>query len=177
MSASVLLALAVTAPFAAPQAPAPAAATVQAGPAVLNAAEAAKLLPSAVFFKGQSASVQPRNSGGVRFNKESVMLATIVDNSGYSTQVQEKYQAYLITETPISIEGHRLIAGAYGVGFIAGDKFIVMDIGGHDLFTANSTRDTNLRRPSPLQVLSAAGTAGQYRLYGGRNFVTFSAAQ
>jgi hypothetical protein len=175
-SASVLLALAVVTPFAAPQAPA-AAATVQVGATALNATEATKLLPPAVFFRGQSASVQARNSGGVRFSKDSVMLVTLVDNSGYSTQVQEKYQAYLITETALSIDGHRLEPGAYGVGFIAGDNFIVMDIGGHDLFTAHSTKDATLHRPTPLQVLPAPGATGQFRLYAGRTFVPFSAAK
>jgi hypothetical protein len=175
-TASLLLALAVSAPFAAPQSPAPAT-RVQAGAMLLNSLEATKLLPPAVFFRGQSAPVQARNSGGVRFNKDSVMLVTLVDNSGYSTQVQEKYQAYLITETPLSIDGHRLEPGAYGVGFIAGDHFIVMDIGGHDLFTANSTKDATLHRPSPLQVLAAPGTKDQYRIYSGRTFVPFAAAK
>ena len=172
--ASVLLALAVMTPFAAPQAPA---ATVQVATGVLNAAEATKLLPPAVFFKGQSASVQSRNSGGVRFSKESVMLVTLVDNSGYSTSVQEKYQAYLIAETPLSIDGHRLEPGAYGVGFIANDSFIVMDIGGHDLFTAHTEKDATLHRPSPLQVMAAPGSTDHYRIYAGRTFVTFTAAR
>ncbi len=174
--ASVLLALAVSTSFAAPQSPAPAA-TVHAGATLLGPTDATKLLPPAVFFRGQSASVQARNSGGVRFNKDSVMLVTLVDNSGYSTQVQEKYQAYLITESPLSIDGHRLEAGAYGVGFIAGDNFIVMDIGGHDLFTAHTTKDAELRRPSPLQVMTAPGATGQYRIYAGRTFVAFTAAK
>jgi hypothetical protein len=174
--ASVLLALAISTPFAAPQSATPAAA-VQAATGVFNAAEATKLLPPAVFFRGQSAPVQARNSGGVRFSKESLMLVTLVDNSGYSSQVQEKYQAYLITEAPLSIDGHRLEPGAYGVGFIAGDNFIVMDIGGHDLFTAHSAKDANLHRPSPLQVQAAPGTTDQYRLYAGRTFVTFTAAK
>jgi hypothetical protein len=143
---------------------------------VLNATEAAKLLPTEVFFRGQSAPIQARNSGGVRFSKDAVLLATLVDTSGYSSAVQEKYQAYLITETPIEIGGHRLEPGAYGCGFIANDAFIVMDIGGHDLFTARSTRDANLHRPVPLQIMTAVGDAHQYRLYAGRTFVEFTPA-
>ena len=105
------------------------------------------------------------------------MLAALVDSSGYSSQVQEKYQAYLITETALSIDGHRLEPGAYGVGFIAGDNFIVMDIGGHDLFTARTAKDATLHRPAPLQVLAAPGANDQYRLYAGRTFVTFITAK
>ncbi len=86
---------------------------------VMTAIEAAKLLPGTVFFRGQSAPIQARNSSGVQFTKDSLLLVTLVDTAGYSSALQEKYQAYLITETPIDIEGHRLIPGAYGCGFLA----------------------------------------------------------
>jgi hypothetical protein len=128
-----------------------------------------------VFFQGKTAPVQGRNSGGIRFEDKSLMLVSLVDTSGYSSQVQEKYQAYLITESPLDIDGHRLSPGAYGCGFIS-SGFIVMDIGGHDLFTANATRDGDLRRPTPLQVMAAPDGPGKYRLYAGRNFVSFRLA-
>jgi hypothetical protein len=142
---------------------------------VLSAAETAKIYPATVFFQDQTATAQVRNSGGVRFADKSLMLISLIDTSGYSTQVKEKYQAYLLTESPLEIEGHKLVPGAYGCGFIAGDNFVVMDIGGHDLFTVHSTKDAELRRPTPLQVVAAPGAAGSYRLYAGRSFVTFRA--
>jgi hypothetical protein len=152
-------------------------ASTQAGAVgVLKADEVAGILPTAVFFQGKSAPVQGRNSGGVRFGDKSLMLVSLVDTSGYSSQVQEKYQAYLITETAIDIDGHRLAPGAYGCGFISNNSFVVMDIGGHDLFTAHTTRDDNLRRPTPLQVMAAPNEVGKYRLYAGRNFVVFQLA-
>jgi hypothetical protein len=144
-----------------------------AGAKVLTAPEAAKFLPDAVFFRGQSAPVQTRNSGGVQFSKDSLFLVALVDTSGYSSAVQERYQAYLITETPVNIEGHRLEPGAYGCGFLATGTFVVMDIGDHTLFSVRSTKDADLRRPTPLQVLQSPGGAG-YRLYAGRDYVTFS---
>lgn len=145
-------------------------------PAVLHAAEAAKFLPATVFFRGQSAPVQMRNSGGVQFAKDSLMLAALVDTSGYSSQVQQKYQAYFITETALDIGGHRLPPGAYGVGFIADDSFVVMDLGSHDLFTAHSEKDPGLKRPTPLQVLADSGAAQHYRLYEGRSYIVFAQA-
>lgn len=144
--------------------------------AVLDAGEAAKIMPASVFFRGQSASIQGRNSGGVRFEDKSMMLVSLVDTSGYSSQVQEKYQAYLITESVLNIGGHQLAPGAYGCGFISGDSFIVMDLGGHDLFTAHSTRDADLHRPTPLQILVGPGSSENYRLYAGRNYVSFRLA-
>jgi hypothetical protein len=61
------------------------------------------------------------------------------------------------------------------VGFIERTKFIVMDLGAHDLFTASGNRDTALKRPTPLQVL-ADSTPGHYRLYINRNYVVFAPA-
>jgi hypothetical protein len=142
---------------------------------VITAVEAAKLLPNTVFFRGQSAPIQARNSSGVQFTKDSLLLVTLVDTAGYSSSLQEKYQAYLITETSIDIEGHRLVPGAYGCGFIADDAFVVMDIGGHDLFSVNSAKDIDLRRPTPLQILPSTDGSG-YRLYSGRNYIKFSQA-
>jgi hypothetical protein len=143
---------------------------------VLKAEETAKILPPAVFFKGLSAPVQGRNSGGVRFADKSLMLVSLVDTSGYSTQLQAKYQAYLIVEETLDIGGHKLVPGAYGCGFIANDTFIVQDLGAHDLFTAHSTNDAGMRRPTPLQVQAVPGQDGNYRLYAGRNYIAFKLA-
>ena len=143
---------------------------------LLKPGDVAKMLPSSVFFRGQSAPVQGRNSGGVRFEDKSVMLVSMVDSSGYSSSVQEKYQAYLITESALDIDAHRLPPGAYGCGFSSAQDFVVMDIGGHDLFTVHANRDAGLLRPTPLQVMAAPDNRRVYRLYVGRNFVEFRLA-
>jgi hypothetical protein len=153
------------------QTPLPRTESVQA--TLLKPAEAADLLPATVFFQGKTAPVQGRNSGGIRFEDKSLMLISLIDTAGYSSQVQEKYQAYLITESPLDVDGHRLVPGAYGCGFLGDGSFIVMDIGGHDLFSARATHDGDLRRPTPLQIMTAPNEPGKYRLYAGRNFVRF----
>jgi hypothetical protein len=143
--------------------------------AILKPADMGKILPGSVFFRGQSATTQLRNSGGVRFVDGYLMWAALVDNSGYSSGVQEKYQAYFITEVPLNIEGQRLAPGAYGVGIVRADAdlhFVVEDLGAHDLFETAATNDAKLHRPVPLQVV-AGESAGKYRLYLGRNFVEF----
>jgi len=146
----------------------PQAVAAQSASPILSAAEAGKILPATVFFQGQSASIQARNSAGIRFAKDSFMLVALVDSSGYSSEVQQKYQAYLITEEPVEVGGRRLASGAYGCGFIEGNQFLVMDIGGHNLFTVASTRDAALHRPVPLQIVP---DGSRYRLYFGRNYV------
>ncbi len=113
----------------------------------------AELMPATVFFRGQVASVQARNSGGVKLADGMLVLCALVDTSGYSTAVQQKYQSYFITEVTLDINGQTLKPGAYGVGFVEGNKFLVMDLGAHDLFTTGGVHDTELKRPMPLQVL------------------------
>jgi hypothetical protein len=143
--------------------------------AILHPADLAKVVPGSVFFRGQSATTQLRNSGGVRFANGYLMFATLVDNSGYSTGIQQKYQAYFITEVPLEIEGHRLAPGAYGAGIVNGRPglhFVIQDLGAHDLFEAPAKHDAALHRPVPLQVMAGSG-AGKYRLYFGRNYVEF----
>lgn len=147
----------------------PARVMAQGSETVLHASEAQKLLPPAVYFAGQSAPAQLRNSAGVKFANGHYLLATLVDTSGYSTGIAANYQAYLITEEPVRINGQRLPAGVYGVGFRAGDKFVVMDIGAHDLLTVNSTMDAGIKRPMPLLVTADPG--GGFRLYEGRKYV------
>jgi hypothetical protein len=106
----------------------------------------------------------------VKFADGHYVLATLVDTSGYSTAVAAKYQAYFIVEVPIKLGGHNLAAGIYGAG-IVGDKFLVTDVGAHDVLSVAVSEDTELKRPMPLQIV--ADPAGGFRLYIGRQYVTF----
>src|SRR5450631_817075 len=143
---------------------------------ILKAADITpKLMPETVFFRGQTAPVQLRNSAGVRFSDDLYTLAAIVDSSGYSSGIREKYQGYLITEVALDFGGQTVQPGAYGFGFLNGGKFVVMDLGAHDVFQAASQRDGDLKRPVPLQI-AAASAGGTYRLYAGRDFVEFHRA-
>jgi hypothetical protein len=143
---------------------------------ILNREQAAAILPEKVFYRGLSAPIQARNSGGVRFADSKLVLTALVDTSGYSTAVKEKYQAYLITEVPLTLGDQKLAPGAYGFGFIADDKMVVMDLGANQLLSTATTRDTALPRPNPLQILPDPGSGSRYRLYLGRSYVTFEAA-
>jgi len=139
---------------------------------VLTSADAARLLPPAVYYRGQSAATQLRNSGGVKFADGYYVLAALVDTSGYSSGVAVKYQACLIAEVPIRVGGKTLPAGMYGVGFVAGNRFVVTDVGAHDVLVASYAVDQAMKRPMPLQVRTDPG--GGFRLYEGRKYVRFS---
>lgn len=143
-------------------------------PVVLNRESAAAILPPSVFFRGRTASIQARNSGGLRLADGKLVLVALVDTGGYASGIQEKYQAYLLTEVPLKIGGQTLPPGAYGFGFVDGNRMTVMDVGGNEVLHAVTTRDESLARPTPLQVLLDKSGA---KIYLGRNFVTISPVQ
>ena len=140
----------------------------QTKPGVLRADEVRKVAPATYFFRGQSASVQMRNSAGLSVAGGKLVLAGLVDTSGYASDVQAKYQGLLITEVKLDIEGTKLPPGQYGFGFSQDGKFLVMDVGANDLFSVAGKMDEKLAHPVPLKIVEDAGA---YRLYAGRKWV------
>ncbi|MBZ5663150.1 MAG: hypothetical protein LAO30_00960 [Acidobacteriia bacterium] len=148
-----------------------AALVAQAGAQVLTADQVKKIAPSSYFFAGQSASVQVRNTAGLKNAAGKVVLAGLVDTSGYSTAIAEKYQGFLITETKLSFDGATLDPGQYGFGFKDG-KFIVMNVASADVFSTATQNDDQVKHPVPLKFeKDGAG----YRLYAGRKYVVVKA--
>ena len=139
----------------------------QSGAGVLGADEIKKIVPAAFFFRGQSAPVQLRNSVGFKA-ADKFVLAGLVDTSGYSSGIREKYQGFLITEVKLDIEGSQLAPGQYGFGFKDG-RFLVMDVGSNDVLSVDAHRDEQLQRAVPLKMVS--GEQG-YRLYAGKNWIS-----
>jgi len=131
-----------------------------------------KVFPTTVFFAGQVANVQTEFVSGVRYADGEMVLAGTVDGSGYASAVRQKYQAYMLLEVPIEIGGQRLAPGAYGFGFLDNNQLVVMDLGANDILHATSTRDADIRRPTPMQIVAAPGGGG-YLLYHGRDYVEF----
>jgi hypothetical protein len=108
----------------------------------------------------------------VRYGAKRFVIAGMVDTSGYSTEVQAKYQGFFITDSPITVGGAALGVGAYGFGFGAGNKFNVFDVGGNLVVSGSTANDSALRRPRPLMMTKAADGV---RLYAGRTYVTIAA--
>ena len=138
---------------------------------ILGADALKKIVPGSFFFAGQSAPVQMRNSVGLKNDAGKVVLAGLVDASGYSTAIQERYQGFLITETKLSFEGANLEPGAYGFGF-RDDKFTVMNVASTDVLSAATKNDDQLKRPVPLKLEKDGAV---YRLYAGRKYVVLKA--
>ena len=143
----------------------------QAGAQVLTGDQVKKIAPNSFFFAGQSAAVQLRNTAGLKNSAGKLVLAGLVDTTGYATAIAEKYQGFLITETKLSFDGATLDPGAYGFGFKDG-KFTVMNVAATDVLSIASQNDDQLKHPVPLKLEK---DGARYRLYAGRKYVVVKA--
>src|SRR5437763_4886691 len=109
---------------------------------VLSSDELKKAVPSEFFFRGQKAPVQLRNAAGFQAADGKMMLAALVDASGYSTAIQQKYQGLLITEVKLRIGGSSLPPGQYGFGFASDGRFVVMGVANSDVLSVASQTDS-----------------------------------
>lgn len=135
---------------------------------VLSPEELKKAVPTEYFFRGQKAPVQVRNAVGFQLADGKMFLASLVDASGYSTAIQQKYQGMLITESKLNIGGSSLAPGQYGFGFTAEGKFLVMDVADDDVLSTAFQTDAGLQHAVPLKLVEEGGS---YKLYAGKKWV------
>lgn len=139
---------------------------------ILTGAELTRIVPTGFYFQGLSAPTQMRNAAAARFGKDRYVISGLVDTSGYSADVRAKYVGFLITDSPVTLNGESLQPGAYGFGFGTEGKLTVMDLSGKDLLSVSITNDRELRRPRPLMMTADANGV---RLYHGKNYVVIAA--
>ena len=149
----------------------PAAALAQGWPRILEGTELERVVPQGFYFEGQSAATQMRNAAAAQFGPKRFVMAGLVDTSGYSSDVQAKYQGFLITDSPVRLGGTLLATGAYGFGFTSDGWLNVLDVGGRRVLSVRARNDERLQRPRPLMM---TGARGGVRLYAGRSFVVIS---
>lgn len=145
---------------------------VQDKPIIITGSDLTRLVPSSYYFKGQSAPTQMRNTAAARFGTDRYVIVGLVDTSGYSAEVRAKYEGFLITDSPIKVNGETLPTGAYGFGFSNDGKMNVMDISGKDVLSVSSTNDKALRRPRPLMMTRSDD---EIRFYSRRDYVVITA--
>ena len=134
---------------------------------LLSGDELQKAVPAEFFYRGQKAPVQLRNATGFQLANGKMTLFSPVDNSGYATSIQQKYQGMLITESKLNVGGSELAPGEYGFGFADG-KFVVMDVANSDVLSTPSQSDPDLKRAVPLKLVE---DGDGYKLYAGKKWV------
>ncbi len=136
-----------------------------------------KIIPRDFVLEENSIPTEKRNSTLVLMPSGARLVAGLLDTSGYSSQVQEKYLGMLIAEGKVEVCGHQVAIGSYGFGLakakgVAGShpsRFFLYNQAGTRVVECAARWDENLKNPSPMQV--AASGSGTARLYVGRTWV------
>jgi hypothetical protein len=150
----------------------PLAISAQRRPFKMTEQQVSRIVPAAFYFQGQTAPTQMRNTAAMRFGENRHVIAGLVDTSGYAADVRAKYEGFLITDLPITINGEALGIGAYGFGFSNDGKLNVMNIAGDEVLSVATVKDNALRRPRPLMM---AESDSGIRFYSGRDYAVIAA--
>lgn len=122
------------------------------------------------YLEGNAIPAQKRNTVVLKGADGKRMVFGLLDTSGYSTEIQQKYVGMLIVERKTLIGGAAVATGAYGFGLQKGTPpegpgtLAVYDVAGEKVGEAVAQWDAALARPVPLQVVNG-------RLYVGRHWV------
>src|SRR3974377_1308973 len=85
----------------------------QSSPTAVTGNDLKKVVPDTYFFRGLSATVQARNSAAIKYPDGFLVVAALVDTSGYSADIKAKYTGLFITEKKLSLGGKTLDPGEY----------------------------------------------------------------
>lgn len=133
-------------------------------------------VPKDFYLEGNAIPTEKRNTTMLKTSSGARVLWGLIDTSGYSSQIQQKYIGMLITEGKIAVCGKPIGIGSYGFGLEkpAGEtsedgKFLLYDQAGGKAVECVAKRDAKIAQPKPLQVVIAK--TGPAKLYLGRYFV------
>ena len=126
------------------------------------------------YLEGNAIPTQKRNTVVVKGADGKRLVFSLLDTTGYSTEIQQKYLGMLILERPVTLGTAKVGAGAYGFGLKKPQPpegpgtLFVYDVGGAKVAETAAAHDAALARPVPLQVVTQDGKS---RLYAGRHWV------
>jgi hypothetical protein len=134
-----------------------------------------QLLPATVFIDGENVPTQERNAALAQMPNGKLLLASLIDTSGYSSAYQEKYSGILLSQTGFTVGSKNLDAGAYAIGRKKDADSITLyiyNLGGEQLAEIPTLKQDNLRPVKPLQIIVASD--GSARLYLGPYYVSLA---
>ena len=126
------------------------------------------------YLEGNSIPTQKRNTVVAKGADGKRLVFSLLDTTGYSTEIQQKYVGMLIFERPVSLGTAKVAAGAYGFGLKKPQPpegpgtLFVYDVGGAKVAETQASHDAEIARPVPLSVVTKEAKS---RLYAGRHWV------
>jgi hypothetical protein len=136
-----------------------------------------KIVPRDFVLEENAIPTEKRNTVLVFTPTGARVLAGLLDTSGYSSQVQQKYLGMLIAEGNVEVCGHQIAVGSYGFGLAKApgaaegkaSVFMLYNQAGKKVLSCTAKWDSELKSPRPLQIVVSGG--GAARLYVSRNWV------
>ena len=125
------------------------------------------------YLEGNAIPVEKRNAALLKTPAGSRVLLALIDTSGYSSQIQQKYVGMIISEGNFTVCGLKVGVGSFGFGHTKPAatsnedmKLTLYDQAGDKLSECAGKKDADLVHPKPLQVVAAEGQPA--KLYLGR---------
>lgn len=121
------------------------------------------------YLEGNSIPTEKRNAALIKTPSGTRVELALLDTSGYSSQVQQKYSGMIISEGSIQVCGVKLGVGSYGFGTRlphppgSGEAQVYFyDQAGTKVGECSASKDARLKTPKPLQVMISGGKARLY---------------
>jgi hypothetical protein len=128
-------------------------------------------VPTDFYLVGEHIPVEKRNAVLLKTGKGARVVLALVDTTGYSSQIQQKYIGMLISEAKISVCGNSIGVGSYGFGLDrpavpsnADAKFMLYNQAGEKVGECAVKKDDSVKQPKPLGVTTAKGAPAKLSL-------------
>lgn len=125
------------------------------------------------YLEGNAIPAQKRNAALVTTPEGARVLLALIDTSGYSSQIQQKYEGMIISEGNFTVCDLKVGVGSYGFGHTKPAATSSEDMNltlynqaGGKLGECAGKKDAAMTQPKPLQVVAGKGQAA--KLYLGR---------
>ncbi len=132
-------------------------------------------IPNDFYLEGNRIPVEHRNAVLLKTPGGARLVLALIDTTGYSSQIKQKYLGMVITEGAVSVCSVPLNVGSYGFGLEPAAtssedaKFHLYNQAGETVGDCAAKKDSAVKQPKPLNaVLSKEAGA---RLYLGRYYL------
>ena len=126
-------------------------------------------IPSDFYLEGNRIPIQKRNSVLVTTPAGARVIFGLLDTSGYSSHIQQKYEGMIISEGKFTVCGLKVGVGSFGFGHTKpmGDsaenmKLTLYNQAGTKLGECSGKKDASVEKPSPLQVMNSKLYLGRF---------------
>jgi len=133
-------------------------------------------IPNDFYLEGNRIPVEHRNAVLLKTPGGARLVLALIDTSGYSSQIKQKYTGMVITEGAVSVCSVALSVGSYGFGLEKpaatsneDAKFHLYNQAGETVGDCSAQKDSAVKQPKPLNVV--VSKEGEARLYLGRYFL------